>query len=70
MLGIILDQMAIQNGKNSRPKKFSADESVSSNEIFEPEKGICGSRRGTKTLPREHIYNFLDQKRLAVEELR
>ena len=42
MLGIILDQMAIQNGKNSRPKKFSADESVSSNEIFEPEKGICG----------------------------
>ena len=51
-------------------KKFSAEESGSSKAAFESEKGICGSRRGTKTLPREHIYDFLDQKRLAVEELR
>ena len=42
LLGIILDQMAIQKWENSRPKKFSADKFVSSNEIFEPEKGICG----------------------------
>ena len=29
LFGIIPDQMAIQNGKNSRPKKFSAEESES-----------------------------------------
>ena len=62
LFGIIPDQMAIQNEKNSRPKKFSAEESVKSNAVFESEKGICGSRKGTKTLPHEHIYIFLDQE--------
>jgi len=51
--------MAIQNEKNSGPKKFSTEESISSNAVFESEKGICGSRRGTKTLPHEHIYIVL-----------
>ena len=34
LIGIILDQMAIQNEKNSRPKKLSTEESVSSEVAF------------------------------------
>ena len=43
-------------------KKFSAEEYVSSNAAFETEKGVCGSRKGTRTLPHEHICIFLDQE--------
>ena len=43
-------------------KKFSTEEYVSSNAAFETEKGICGSRKGTRTLHHEHIYIYLDQE--------